>query len=114
LSSFQFFVTTKGDSVMGVALFDALRGVVQVDDAHFVSQPTVAGVTSSLTLPVEPMLSSVLLADYRYVYCSRLSKADMITSRVGPFSVTQPNSTHGKLKNLDPTHGQLCLQRHLK
>ena len=22
---------------------------------------------------------------------------------MGPFSVTQPNPTHGKLKNLDPT-----------
>ena len=56
LSSFTFYVTEKGDSVMGVDLFDALGGSVRLGDTSLVSHP-VNAVTSSST-------STVSLADY--------------------------------------------------
>jgi hypothetical protein len=46
LPSFTFYVTAKGDSVIGVDLFDALGGSVQLRDTSLVVHP-VAAVTSS-------------------------------------------------------------------
>jgi hypothetical protein len=39
LPSFTFYVTTKGESVMGVDSFDALGGSVQLGDTSLVSHP---------------------------------------------------------------------------
>jgi hypothetical protein len=56
LSSFTFDVTVKGDSVMGVDLFDALSGSVRLGDTSLISQH-IEAVTSSSA-------STVSLADY--------------------------------------------------
>ena len=59
LSSFTFYVTAKGDSVMGVDLFDALGGSVNIGDTSLVSRP-IAIVTSSASTSI----STVSLEDY--------------------------------------------------
>ena len=51
LPSFTFYVTAKGDSVLGVDLFDALGGTVQLSDISLVSRAAV-GVVTSLSPPL--------------------------------------------------------------
>ena len=59
LPSFTFYVTAKGESVMGVDLFDALGGSVRLGHTSLVSRPIDAVTSSALT-----SLSTVSLADY--------------------------------------------------
>jgi hypothetical protein len=58
LPSFNFYVTAKGESVMGVDLFDALGGSVQLGDTSLISRPIDAVMSLSLST------TSVSLADY--------------------------------------------------
>jgi hypothetical protein len=58
LPSFTFYVTAKGESVMGVDLFDALGGSVQLGDTSLISRPI--DVVMSLSLSK----TFVSLADY--------------------------------------------------
>jgi hypothetical protein len=58
LPSFTFYVAAKGESVMGVDLFDALGGSVQLGDTSLISRPI--DVMMSLSLSA----TSVSLADY--------------------------------------------------
>jgi hypothetical protein len=57
LPSFTFYVTAKGESVMGVDLIDALGGSVQLGDTSLISHPIDAVMSSSLST------TSVSLAD---------------------------------------------------
>lgn len=59
LPSFTFYVTAKGESVMGVDLFDALGGSVQLGRTSLVSHPIDTLTSSALTSS-----SAVSLADY--------------------------------------------------
>ena len=59
LSTFTFYVTAKGESVMGVDLFDALGGAVRLGEIDLVSHP-IDVVTSSTSTSV----STVSLAHY--------------------------------------------------
>lgn len=59
LPSFKFYVTAKGESLMGVDLFDALGGSVRLGDASIVNR-SIDVVTSS----TPASMSSVSLADY--------------------------------------------------
>jgi hypothetical protein len=59
LPSFKFYVTAKGESLMGVDLFDALGGSVRLGDASLVSR-SIDVVTSS----APASMLSVSLADY--------------------------------------------------
>jgi len=59
LPSFTFYVTAKGESVMGVDLFDALGGSVRRGHTSLVSQPIDAVMSS-----VPTSLSTVSLANY--------------------------------------------------
>ena len=78
MPSFNFYVTAKGDSVLGMDLFDAMHGTVHIGNTRFVSEAAVAAVTSSqsslsplpqLQSSLQPVshlqsVSSVTLADY--------------------------------------------------
>jgi hypothetical protein len=60
LIRFPFYVTERGSSMMGVNLFDALGGSVQVGDAEIVSSPPVCQSISAVVTD----RSSVCLDDY--------------------------------------------------
>lgn len=59
LPSFTFYVTAKGDSVMGVDLFDSLGGSIQLGETSLVSRPIAVMMSSTST-----SISSISLADY--------------------------------------------------
>jgi hypothetical protein len=65
LPQFTFYVTSKGDSMMGVDLFDALGGKVQLGRTRVVNEPAgVASISPDLSPSSQPSLSSVKLSQF--------------------------------------------------